>query len=88
MPLLRCAHLPGEAVISYQLEAQSMASDRFVAVAAYGDYGPGYICRAAQYVQGGYEASPRASRVAAHTETILLPDLREALRIVQSPTTP
>ena len=72
-------HLPGEAVISYQLEAQALAPDRFVAVAAYGDYGPGYICRAPQYLQGGYEASARASRVAAHAETVLLPIIEALL---------
>ncbi len=30
-------HLPGECFVEYQLRAQSLAPDRFVAVAAYGD---------------------------------------------------
>ena len=56
--------LPGEAVVEYQLEARLAAGDQFVATAAYGDYGPGYICLTEHYAQGGYESSPGASRVA------------------------
>lgn len=72
-------HLPGEAVVAYQLAAQSMAPERFVAVAAYGDYGPGYICMREQYEEGGYEASARASRVAPDSEEVLLPVMRRLL---------
>ncbi len=73
-------HLPGEAVVEYQLAAQQMRPDQFVAVAAYGDYGTGYICLAEHYVQGGYEASPRASRVSPDTEPILKEAIQDVLR--------
>ena len=64
-------HLPGEAVVEYQLYAQQLHPGQFTAVAAYGDYGTGYICLEEHYAQGGYEASQRASRVAPTTEAVL-----------------
>ncbi len=48
-------HLPAECFIEYQLHAQSLAPDRFVATAAYGDGGPWYIPTADEYPHGGYE---------------------------------
>ncbi len=71
-------HLPGEAVVEYQLFAQQLRPDHFTAVAAYGDYGTGYICLEEHYAQGGYEASQQASRVAPHVETVL----KDAIRTV------
>ncbi len=50
-------HFPAESFIEYQLRAQQMAPDRFVACAAYGDGGPWYIPTAESYPQGGYEVS-------------------------------
>ncbi len=47
-------HLPAECYVEYQLRAQKMAPDRFVACAAYGDDGPWYIPTAEAYPQGGY----------------------------------
>jgi hypothetical protein len=72
-------HLPGEAVVEYQLAAQQMRPDQFVAVAAYGDYGTGYICLEEHYGQGGYEDSPRASRVSPNTERIMKEAIRDVL---------
>ncbi|MCA9216657.1 MAG: hypothetical protein KDB27_26490 [Planctomycetales bacterium] len=69
-------HMPGEAVVEYQLYAQQLGGDAFTAVAAYGDYAPGYVCLTEHYAQGGYEASPRASRVSPECE----PRLKEAIR--------
>jgi hypothetical protein len=71
--------LPGEAVVEYQLWAQQENPDRFVAVAAYGDYASGYICLKEHYAQGGYEASPGASRVAPESEAVLKEAIREIL---------
>ena len=48
-------HLPGESFVEYQLRAQAMQPDRFVATAAYGDGGPWYIPTKESYPQGGYE---------------------------------
>lgn len=50
-------HLPAESFVEYQLRAQQLAPDRFVATAAYGDGGPWYIPVADAYPQGGYEVS-------------------------------
>ena len=68
----RVLYLPGELFVEYQLAAQKMRPDLFVAMAAYGDYGPGYICLTRHYDEGGYEASPRASRVAPSVEGVLM----------------
>ncbi len=56
--------MPGELFVEYQLAAQKMRPDRFIAMAAYGDYGPGYIGTRVAYSQGGYETSPGSSLVA------------------------
>lgn len=76
----RILHLPGELFVEYQLAAKAERPDLFVAVAAYGDYGPGYICTAIAYEQGGYEASPGASNVAPEAEQVVLAALRTLLR--------
>ena len=47
-------HLPAESFIEYQLRAQAIAPNRFVACAAYGDGGPWYIPVKEAYPQGGY----------------------------------
>lgn len=50
-------HLPAESFIQYQLRAQKMQPDRFVATAAYGDGGPWYVPTEESYPQGGYEVT-------------------------------
>lgn len=50
-------HLPAESFVQYQLRAQKLAPNRFVATAAYGDGGPWYIPTAEEYPTGGYEVS-------------------------------
>ena len=64
--------VPGELFVEYQLAAQKMDEESFVTMAAYGEYGMGYIGTAISYSQGGYESSPRASRVGPGSEKILL----------------
>jgi hypothetical protein len=59
-------HLPGEPFVMYQLLAQKLGGDRFVAVAGYGDGGCGYLCSEASYAEGGYE--PTASFVGARSQ--------------------
>lgn len=51
----RILFLPGELFVSYQLKAKNMRKDLFVALAAYGDYGPFYIGTEEAYAEGGYE---------------------------------
>ena len=50
-------HLPAECFLEYQLRAQKLGRERFVATAAYGDGGPWYIPTTEAYPQGGYEVS-------------------------------
>ena len=69
---VRVLHLPGELFVEYQLGAQAMRPDLFVAMAAYGDYAPGYIGTEIAYPQGGYETGPTASLVAPSVERVLL----------------
>lgn len=76
----RIVGLPGEVLVEYQLAAQEMRPDLFVAVAAYADGAPGYICLKEHYRQGGYEDSPGASKVAPEVEDILRPAIQELLR--------
>jgi hypothetical protein len=52
--------LPGECLIDFQLFAQRSAPDDFVAVAAYTDLGPGYICTDKAFQEGGYEPTDTA----------------------------
>jgi len=59
-------HLPGEAFIEYQLYADSLRPGNFLAVAAYGESGPGYFCLDAALTAGGYE--PTMSRVGPPSE--------------------
>ncbi|HVJ87542.1 MAG TPA: hypothetical protein VM452_17920, partial [Caulifigura sp.] len=73
-------HMPGELFVEYQLAAQAMRPDSFVAMAAYADYSPGYIGTAIAYTQGGYETEPRASNVAPEVETVLTEGMRELLK--------
>jgi hypothetical protein len=63
---VRILHLPGEMMIDYQLFAQQLRPNDFVAVAAYGDCGPGYVCLERSFGEGGYE--PSASLVVPGSE--------------------
>jgi hypothetical protein len=75
----RILHMPGELFVEYQLQAIQMRPDLFVAMAAYGDYAPGYIGTKISYSQGGYETSQRASRVAPSAEGVLVEAMAELL---------
>ena len=75
----RILHMPGELFVEYQLAAQAVRPDDFVAMAAYGDYGPGYIGTEVAYTQGGYETGI-VSRVAPKVETVLMDAVRQLLK--------
>jgi len=77
----RVLHMPGELCVEYQLAAQKMREDLFVAMAAYGEYAPGYICTAVAYTQGGYEASEGASHVAPEVEAVLTQAMAKLLEV-------
>jgi hypothetical protein len=74
----RVLYMPGELFVEYQLGAQKMAPELFVAMAAYGQYGPGYIGDRVSYSQGGYETG-RVSRVAPSVEDVLNAAMRKLL---------
>lgn len=75
----RVLHMPGELFVEYQLAAQQLRPNDFVAMAAYGDYGTGYIGTEIAYSQGGYETGI-VSRVAPHVETVLMNAVRKLLK--------
>lgn len=75
---IRILHLPGEPFVEYQLAAKAERTDLFVAVAGYGDYGPGYIGTADAYQQGGYEVS-HVSNVAPEAASVLMNAIRKLL---------
>lgn len=70
-------HLPGELFIEYQIEARKIRNGK-LAVAAYGDLGPGYIGTRIAYGQGGYETGI-VSRTAPAVEDVLMGAIRELL---------
>jgi hypothetical protein len=70
-------HLPGEPLLEFQRYAQQQLPGRFVAVAGYGDIGPGYICPDLAHQQGSYE--PGASQTPPGTEAILKAAIRKLL---------
>jgi hypothetical protein len=73
----RILFMPGELCVEYQIAAKAMRPDLFVAMAAYGDGGPGYIPTAKAFAEGGYE--PSASRVTPQAEAVLMGAMRKLL---------
>jgi hypothetical protein len=78
---VRVLYMPGELFVEYQLAAKAMRRDLHVAMAAYGDYGPGYIGTAAAYREGGYETSAKASNVDPKAEQILMSAMKRLLEV-------
>ena len=75
----RILHMPGELFVEYQLAAKAQRPHLFVAMAAYGDYGPWYIGTAIAYEQGGYETTPPATNVGPGAEEQLLRAIHKLL---------
>lgn len=76
---IRILFMPGELFVEYQLAAKAEAPNLKIAMAAYGDMGPGYIGTTLQYSKGGYEVSERASNVDPTVEPVLLTAIQELL---------
>jgi len=70
-------HLPGEPLLEFQMYAQHLKPQHFVAVAGYGDCGPGYICPDRAYDEGGYE--PTDTNVGRGSEALLKKAIRQLL---------
>lgn len=81
----RILHMPGELFVEYQLAAQQMRPDAFVAMAAYGDYAPNYIGTAIAYEQGGYETEVRSTLVSPRVEGVLLEAMQRLLEVEKKP---
>lgn len=75
----RMLHMPGELFVEYQLAAKAMRRDLHVMMAAYGQYGPGYIGTTAAYAEGGYETKPAASSVSPDAEPVLINAMKTLL---------
>ena len=60
---------------------KAMRPDLKVAMAAYGEYGTGYIGTEISYSQGGYETSPGASAVGPGSEKILTAVMERLLKV-------
>lgn len=73
----RILFMPGELFVEYQLAAKAMRPDLFVAMAAYGDYSPGYIPTAEAFESGGYEVS--VSRLLPECENVLMTAMKKLL---------
>ncbi len=74
---LRALHFPGEPMVEFQFFAQRPAPGLFVAVAGYGDGGPGYLCTRESYGQGGYE--PTATLISPEGEEVFKSAIRKVL---------
>ena len=80
---VRIVHLPGEPMVEFQLYAQRLCPEKFVAVAGYGDCGPAYICTERAFEEGGYE--PTSSNVVAASESVLKDAIRRLLASSEQP---
>lgn len=78
---VRMLHLPGELFIEYQLAARQMQPDLHVMLAAYGNYGTGYIGTARAYNEGGYETKVGSSFVGPEAEEKLLAAMQTLLEV-------
>lgn len=80
-PDVHLLSLPAETVVAYQLFAQSMVPEKFLACAAYAEGLYGYLPTAEMFAEGGYEplAGPATPELEAHYKAALgelLADLR------------
>jgi len=73
--------MPGELFVEYQLAAQRLRPEDLVCMAAYGDYGTGYIGTEIAYAQGGYETQPKSSNVGPQVEQVLMDGIRRLLEV-------
>ncbi|MFT3702094.1 MAG: hypothetical protein QM802_06980 [Agriterribacter sp.] len=73
-------NMPGELFVEYQLAAQRMRPEDKVCMAAYEEYGPGYIGTKIAYTQGGYETEDLVSGTSPEVEKVLLKAIKKVLK--------
>lgn len=73
----RILFMPGELFVDYQIAAKKMRPDLFVAMAAYGDLGLGYVPVDIAFKQGGYEQDE--SNVKPGVEAVLMDAISKLL---------
>lgn len=73
-------NMPGELFVEYQLAAQKMRPNDHICMAAYEEYGPGYIGTKIAYTQGGYETQELVSGVSPKVEKVLLRAMKKVLK--------
>lgn len=73
-------NMPGELFVEYQLAAQKMRPNEHICMAAYEEYGPGYIGTKIAYTQGGYETEALVSGVSPKVEKVLLRAMKKVLK--------
>ncbi len=73
-------NMPGELFVEYQLAAQKMRPNEHICMAAYEEYGPGYIGTKIAYTQGGYETQELVSGVSPKVEKVLLRAMKKVLK--------
>lgn len=73
-------NMPGELFVEYQLAAQEMRPNDHICMAAYEEYGPGYIGTKIAYTQGGYETQELVSGVSPKVEKVLLRAMKKVLK--------
>jgi len=78
-------HMPRGRLVEYQLAAQKMRPDSPVMMAAYGDYGPGYIGTAIAYTQGGKILQIEGDPDAPHSRGRLCPKGSATLQLTTGP---
>ncbi len=77
-------HLPGEPMVCFQLFAQKLKPEAFVAVAGYGDCGCGYLCPQKTFSdRSGYEQT--ASNVVSGSEKLLKKAIKSLLDVEHIP---
>ena len=72
-------NMPGELFVQYQLWAQQLRPADHICMAAYEEYGPGYIGTRDSYGKGGYEVTELSSGTSPEVEKVLRSAMKQVL---------
>ncbi|MBI4023589.1 MAG: neutral/alkaline non-lysosomal ceramidase N-terminal domain-containing protein [Verrucomicrobia bacterium] len=76
----RVVYLPSEVFVEYQLYAQSLRPEEFVAVAAHGNGKLQYLPTTQAFAEGGYETGPQVCLTTPAVERILKKSIQAVLK--------